>query len=612
MKTFFILFLLSTTAWSYPVFFKCEEGGRLSDQVTPPELRGRLNALVDSLRSLNSASRTAKIDEYCEGGALCMQEFEQLLRMSEVNGTITRDIIDAELARVRAAASAAARAENGIAPVSEGLFASALSHQQMTESILTVRECRVALANFAPERFNNNGNCVLANFGHSPYMYPSGIRFSGTGYELNHKQVNCEAVQSMVQGALAMDEDPFAAIAISLMENGTEISDLYLDPIGSVQTLGCPTTRGTPANHNMDSFSTYYNVQNGLRENPALVRNIQNLMRLQNVTPQAGESYLCNTPGAPPEFAQIKEQVTAYITANPNSEPTPELQAQIDKIIEKYQLKYTNLGCAQGSSSFTCTQPLRNHCCVRLPFKTDRLDVSDRALTYSSLNRYLSSPLEPNIRGTNPSDYPARRLQRFNGFSDAMGGAEGVSAWRSGVNYYQTPSYGHQALDFILNTLWNNPFVRSAVAAAEQELGKKSKSVLCQDRGPGVYTIEHDHYFRQHAEAPRMTAILARWNQNASWASLPKRFQRVLTGEFTEICKRKDTPTFCGHVSRKNSQAAATEYFRTVYRTRRTVAQASRQDQGFTWGQMSHEQFSGFLNRYREVLDGSNPMSDDY
>jgi hypothetical protein len=407
-----------------------------------------------------------------------------------------------------------------------------------------------------------------------------------------------------------MDEDPYAALAISLMENGTDISGLYLDPIGSVQTLGCPATRGTRANNNMDSYSTYYNVQYGTRENSTLVQNIRNLMRLSNNAPVGGESYLCNSPGSSPEMKALEEEFMAQEQSG--GKPSAELIAKAEKISEKQTKKYTDAGCRIASSSMSCPRPASNLCCVRIPFGVESSEHADKALTYSSLNRYLSSPLEPNLRGNNSIDLPARRLQRFNGYSDAMGGAEPVSAWRSGVNYYQTPAYGYQAMDFILNTLWNNPFVKSAVEEAEKKLEKKSKSVLCQDRDPGVYTIEHDHYFLKHANAPRMTAIISRWNQNPNWTSLSGRFQNVLKGEFAAICKHRTTaPNLCNQVDRKNLQAAATEYFRNTYRTRRTVAQANRQDQGFTWTNMSPEQFTGFIDRYRSVLDGTRPMKED-
>ena len=597
MKLFSILLLLSTPAWSYPVFFKCEAGGRLSDQITPPEMRQRLNAIVAEVGRLAPGARNAKIEEYCEGGALCMQEFQQLLRMAEANGTVTQEIMNAELARVRAKAQEAMKS-NAIAPVSEGIFQSALSFQKMNESLNLVRECRIAMANFPPEKFNNNGSCVLANFTQSPYMYVSGLRFSGTGTEQMHGAPNCEAIQGLVQGALAMDEDPYAALAISLMENGTDIQGLYLDPIGSVQTLGCPSTRGTSASHNMNSFQTFYNVQYGVRENPALIRSVQNLMKVQGAEAPAGESYLCNTGGASKAMMEFEQLMMG------GKEVPPDVMAKLSKIAEEEMKKNSLEGCSQLSSSVSCPKPAPNRCCVKVPFGTEAHAVADKALTYSSLNKYLSSPLAENIRGSDPTEYPARRLQRFNGYSDAMGGAESVSAWRSGVNYYNTPAYGYQAMDFIMNSLWNNPFVKSAVAEAEAKLGKKSKSVLCQDRAPGVYTLEHDLYMQKHANSPRMGTVLARWNQNKTWTALPKRFQNILRNEYFTICQNSGPyETFCGHVRQAtpNLQAATVEYFKSVYPSRRTVAQASRMDQGYSWTEMKGEAFENFLNRYKET-----------
>ncbi len=440
MKVIALFILFSSTAWSYPVFFKCEAGGRLSDQITPAEIDGRLNALVGALRPLSANARAEKINEYCEGGALCMREFEQLLQMAEVSGTITREIMNAELARIRSAASLAASQQGGIAPVGAGIFTSALQERQMREGLYTARECRVAMENFSPESFNNDGRCVLANFGHSPYMYPSGIRFSGTGTNSRNGPAQCNEITEMVRNAHAVDQDPYAAIAISLMENGTHISNLYLDPIGSVKTLGCKIEPGTRANHNLESYNTFHRITAGVKENPELISGIRDFMTVQGHTPSEGVSYLCNSPE----------------TSEEGDDVPPD-----------------DVDCSYGSSSRSCSAPIPGACCVRMPFSKDSASVADQGLTFASLKIYIEPPLEERIRGTDPADYPARRLQRFNGYSDAMGGAEAVSAWRSGVNYYRTPAYGYQAMDFMLNTLWSNPFVRNAVREAEAQFGRK-------------------------------------------------------------------------------------------------------------------------------------------
>jgi len=59
-----------------------------------------------------------------------------------------------------------------------------------------------------------------------------------------------------------------------------------------------------------------------------------------------------------------------------------------------------------------------------------------------------------------------------------MGGAEGVSPWRAGVNYYKNPAYGYQVMDFILNTLMFNPYISAKIDELSQKY-QKIRTVFC-------------------------------------------------------------------------------------------------------------------------------------
>lgn len=578
-----IILLLPSTAFAYPIFFKCSPDGRLSDQITPREMSGRLQSMVTRLRSLSETARENEITDLCDGGNVCMNELRQLMTMAQVGGQVTEEIIQAELSRVSEAARAAATNLQAITPMPAGIFESAAEYQRVVENVALSRECRVASTRMNPAQMElPDGACVLANFNHSPYMYPSGTRDNGvesrTG-DLQQGRPNCQAIKDLVLGAISMDQDPYAAMAVSLMENGPEVESLYLDPIGAVGAIGCPSTRATANNHNLDSYQTYYNVQYGVVPNARLGNRIRDYLTLKGSPAEAGTSFAC---------AGGNEQHAIEGTA-------PE-------------------GCSGSATASFCPRAVPGMCCSQLPIAVspEQAEIAGTAITYSSLDGYISSPLAANLRGNDSADYPARRIQRFNGYSDSMGGAEAVSAWRSGVNYNNTPAYGYQALDFVLNTLWNNPFVRAAVEEAEAQLNRESKSVLCQDRQAGVYTMEHDHYFNKHANAPRMGTIQGRWNQNPSWSALATRHRNVMTGEIAAVCgqaSRIASSEFCrmpGIVNGALQPAAenaalsrvVTEYFRTVHPQRRTVAMANQMDQHYTWNEMNEAQFGSFLNAY--------------
>ena len=568
LKTVALAVMAPQFAFAYPIFFKCDANGRLSDQLTPPEISRKLTSMFEALRTSSAASRGRQIEELCQGGSLCMQELNQLLRLAEINGKITDELISAEMARIAAQAEAAATTLEGITPLPNGIFQSAVQYRDSIKSAALARECRVASTRLEADLMSDsNENCTLANFHHSPYMYASGIRYAGPPHEVQDQgKSSCAAIDDVITSALVADHDPYAAIALSLMEQGSTIEGLYLDPIGHVSALGCPATRGTASNNNLESYETYYNVSWGVRPNPTLLRNIANFAKVKNVQLQPGSSFAC--------YNHDFQETTIVGTAIPNS------------------------------------------CCNPIPYlvnSAENLEIS-QILTYSSFNNYLTAPLASNIRTSNPAENAARRLQRYNGYSDSMGGAEGVSAWRSGVNYFNTPAYGYQAMDFILNTLWNNPFVSQKVREAEERLGRQSHSVACQDHAAGTYTIDHNYYFNKHGASPRMTAIRERFAARGTWEGLPQRDRNVMEGENNAICDGStSSQRFADYCAMSDGTARMRAYFRDVHPSRSTIADANGMDQGYQWRDTTPEQFTQLTGAVAQAAkDYYSEESDTY
>lgn len=552
-------------AWSYPVFFKCEEGGRLSHQLTPVELSSQLKNLLKS-------NRFGDLDSFCQGNEECLKNFSQLMELGDLAKSTAQVMIDEEIKKIRERAKQTATELQTIVPISETQFKTVADYTRYIESFAVARECSTASHEINKDSVvTPGGKCVLANFNHSPYMYVAGVRENGVegGQEGSKRRIGaaeCSDIQMLVENAVASDQDPYAALAISLMENGTNVGGLYLDPIGSVQTLGCSYTQASKESHNFSSYSTYYNVQYGVVKNPLLLKRIQDYVKMTKTPVKVGKSYLCD-----------------------NSKSNLALD-----------------GCiASGGSGVICTTPQSQNCCVELPFENSgSLSVVGNVMVTHSLEKYIKAPLQQQYLGRNPADYPARRIQRFNGYSDSMGGGESVSAWRSGVNYYESPAYGFQAMDFIINSLWNNPFVRDAVEQAEKSMNKHSPSVMCLDRAPGIYTIDHNYYFEKHANSPRMTAILNRWKKNPSWSALNARDRNVLKQEFDAVCSSEHKLSLCPDITNQspmNITESINEYFNKIYPLRQTVALANGMDQKFTWKGMTADQYEAFTNSFQNL-----------
>src|SRR5690606_20405800 len=137
---------------------------------------------------------------------------------------------------------------------------------------------------------------------------------------------------------------------------------------------------------------------------------------------------------------------------------------------------------------------------------------------------------------------PAFRIQRFNGYSNLMGGAESVEAFRAGVNHYEDPAYGYQAMDYIVNSLLTNPVIHQMVEKAEDEvsqvLGRKPnwRSVMCVEHaGGGTFHIDSDHYFNKHRDTDRFKAAYEKWRNGHALSS---REQRLIDYDIQTLVDR--------------------------------------------------------------------------
>lgn len=549
---------LCVPAWSYPLFFTCDANKALVDTPVPPAESARaFNLMLETLsQETNANKRNEMMRNLCNGGAACMRDFEQLLSMAQVAGSATATVIRNELvAKAREDARTNANIYKNIIKVPESLVDACRDQAALAEQVSLAHECNMQM-----KRANRlgvtgkNGSCVMSNSRHSPYMYPSGIRDNNSNKpgDLNHGPVQCQELDIMIDAAMAAGQDPFTAIAVSLMENGTRVASLYLDPIGVVEEIGCPVTAGSLANHNLNSYNTYYNVTYGVEETPRAISAVTNYVAAHGIKTKPGVSYYCTGPGM-------------------------------------------------------SATPVANQCCLKLPYKADSITNDDlmKSLTIRSFSRYFRTPLADQHRnGASGIELPARRLQRYNGWSKAMGGAEAVTAWRSGVNYYETPTYGYQAMDFLLNTVMNNPYVVNKVRETAARLGRRPRSILCEDVPAGSYGIDTEVYFQLHRDSPRMTAVKSSFDSVGSFNGMPRGFRNVLRGEFNAILSGAagSYSAFRTAYNSGDMTKATREYFKSVWPDRSTIGKASQQDQGYTWNRdiSSGPEWNSFISAFRE------------
>ena len=620
IKKIFLLFSIvifaAFQAESYPLFFKCNADGSLSNVLQPPELLRQLRSLANADLRRHGQNADTAAEEACEGAQNCIRDLVRLSELTRKAGELNREEL---IRKVEAKAKALQDelAAGGEIQISEDDHTALAS---LNRANIMSYSCRAVVNELDPSHYQSGNTCVVGNFNHSPYMYVTGERFSGVpdGETKDSSEVGCSGIDLVIESAVAMGQDPYAALAISFMENGTEVGGLYLDPIGLVGELGCETTRvGSETAHRYIQANkpALQNCQKACTQAPAASSSTDSK---SNCLQQCYDNYMKNAPFNLDSFH-------TYYKVNYRTVNNPTLADNVRRYIETHApnslTDRPGFICGSGSQINISEQATPGKCCLATNFMpsdsySTTTQLANTALIYDSLKKYVAAPLPENLRRADPRENAARRIQRFNGYSDLMGGAEGVSAWRAGVNYNTNPAYGYQAMDFVYNTLLSNPMIVSKIQNAQNKYGKV-KSVICADRPAGSFYASSDYYSNKHAQSTRMDRILDSWNKGIrNFDGLLTREKNVLNNEFYTICNNKLTrdnlkqkigpqaDEFLAHCASNNRAAMYPLYIRNILPTRRTVAEAARMDLGYTWQPMSDEHFSALLERRRKFAVG--------
>jgi hypothetical protein len=420
---------------------------------------------LKSILALPASQQKSAVSEYCRGALDCEKQLKQILDVAKIDADIAEAIFEKELKRLYSLSP-----DEPLKPVDKASYS---TRQKLESAAFRVSACRNTIEDLPADQFINNDKVFIYYPHYNEYTYATGCSNSNAGI-WQCEPVNKTIISGGISRALKAGVDPYFALAIGNLESGANgIGTLYLDPIGHFKAMGCKTKNSDSGN--LYSFGNRHEIQPGVVHDPNL------------------EAHLIGAMDLDPEEANRGDK--------------------------SYYCKHAD--SAEGAVS---DSPSDNECCVEVPVSAKRAEEKKFSIEDALIMEYVRKTQYSQIRGEKD---PAFRLQHFNGFSHLMGGAEGVPVFRSGVDNFKNPNYGYQGMDFILNSLVSNPYIRSEVERISKTTTAKYESVLCQDVSvPGLYQVDSDTYYKKNRDSIRLESVKGR-----EWETLSPREKKVLLGE---------------------------------------------------------------------------------
>lgn len=429
--------------------------------------------LLDSLKKLQASmggDRSKLLATLCEGKIECERQFSQILELA----SISEAAANAEQKKVLT------RLQNEMAnsPIVSTDEATIKLETEIRKLSAEINSCRQVTSSLDPDAWEKN-SCVT-------FYYPikNEYSYAGTFRATSSKAMRngCaqkDLLQTSIQEALLTGVDPLVYLSIGLMEEGHEgWRQVGLDPIGVISAIGCASKQNS-SNANLKSYGNGYVITPKHVKNTVAANNIKKIINNQNPgSVKPGKSYYCA------EFAPGRFN---------------------ERMVEK---------------------PVPGECCLLLDFVAEHEDVT-KGLKLS----YIESIQKSHPEGLKD---PASRIQMFNGRSKLMGGGEAVPVFRSGVNYFDSPAYGYQAMDFIINNLAANPWLTREIKRQKENLKLSTlpPSILCQEEKAGPNVIDSKHYFDLHRNSKRMLLIK---NLPYSKIKTNPRHKQVMVNELAHV-----------------------------------------------------------------------------
>lgn len=452
----------TASAYSYPIFFKCDSEGHLSDVLTPEELDNYLKGFL----AMDAEDQGSTAKSLCRGLQGCLAEFEKIIALTSASKKIAEENLKQMLVRMGEKLNTAFR------KVPSEVVA-------LQKKIINLGRanylCQSEKRDIEPKDFITENGFYLFFPYKNNYMYVTGCRSLKAD---KCKGMDEAELNTLIEDSVKMDTDPYSVVAIGLMEQGLTPQHIYLDPIGAMKVMGCHNTplKGDVEGA-LESFGGYHKVSAGVVKNPEMTRRISDFLKTADKQTVVKKGFYCRDTTS--RGGEIED--------NPNSK----------------------------------------QCCLEFKNRPSVDADIDRAMTLEYVRQVSTQPYP----GT---DTPPFRLQRFNGFSKLMGGAESVAAFRAGVNYFEDPAYGYQASDYILNSLMSNAAFRAKVEAAQKKFGKKPSHIFCSGVDAGYYMIDSEYYFLKHKNSKRLGVLAEKIGKGATYGSLSEREKKVLDSELSD------------------------------------------------------------------------------
>ena len=492
--SFIITFSLcfSTAANAYPVYYQCDKDRQMSEFVTGQELAKMLAPLLGKSKSEKEES----IGALCAGEEECKRQLNQILTLAKLNLDIADDLQKTELAKISTDVS-----RSPAQSISQDQFE---LNRTIQETSLKIEACRRAILTISSDDMEFNGKDGKKVYMYFPYNNEYKYALHCSKYDPASKPFcnlpDSDDLTKAIRNAISAGVDPYVYLSIGLMENGSNGWDkLYLDPIGKMTATGCkeiPSDITKAAKGKLNSFENFHEMKAGVVTDDQKAKRLQEQLTTngQNIIPGKTSYYCRDLTSAEGGFTSKAESKECCLKLN--------FTLQANQANKPSRMAVMESGAGMN------------------PYSNSAGSIAEKTF----LMDYLRDVQNSSSRGTND---PAFRLQSFNGFSKLMGGAESVPVFRSGVDFTKTPSYGYQSMDFIINSLASNAWIRKEVENQSKILKKKVPSILCQDvTVPGTFKIDSDYYFNKHKDSGRMESI-----KNKPWASMSKREKKVFTEE---------------------------------------------------------------------------------
>ena len=524
-----VLLSLSAQVMAFPLYYKCGAGDRLEDTFAGPEILGQVQSLLANSTNDSEFQQQAYI--ICEGASHCLREMNRIKALIGDTSDIMSAVLNTQ-SRYKAETAA-----SGVDPAEFERIKKTVDQAYMLHA------CQEVKKTWNPESWIGNDTDRFAVYypKYNNYMYASGC--SGRSSSANCAPNRRSNYKDKIKSALLMGMDPYLAIALVWMEGGTAegLNYLYLDPIAKFGALGCrstPRSSSEATENTLNSYGTYYDIKPGVVRNAALNTKLKDFQKAKGSSPQDGKSYFC-------------------------------------------RMLTDELGMVYDT-------PQENSCCLEMPVTAEsaNIDLIEEALVFEQARKNYQT----RFRGM---EDPAFRVQRFNGYSRLMGGAEPVEAFRAGVNHYLDPAYGYQAMDYMVSSILPNPVIRQMVEQAEAEvtqtLGRQPnwRSIMCVEHpGGGTFQVDSSTYFLRHRDTPRLQAAFERWEKGEALTGAE---ERLIQLEMQTLIEKRKAPESDLDVE---FNQIVDNYFKKYYPDRRTVGLASSNQSTYDWQDLSNTDLS--------------------